>query len=85
MEVDKSVEVKGDTVPCAVEGVAARGEEVGGGARGGSTKGAGNSYVTYVQRVVAEIVDTERVYVDSLQAIIKVGSLVGWLDGWMAS
>ncbi|KAK7104177.1 uncharacterized protein [Littorina saxatilis] len=44
--------------------------------RGGSMKGSagsvkGGSYVTYVQRVVMEIVDTERMYCDSLEAIIK--------------
>ncbi|KAL8610978.1 hypothetical protein ACOMHN_042594 [Nucella lapillus] len=48
---------------------AAEGEGVGG--KGGSVKGGGGSYVTYVQRVVTEVVETERIYVASLEAIIK--------------
>ncbi|KAK7471512.1 hypothetical protein BaRGS_00035851, partial [Batillaria attramentaria] len=42
-----------------------------GGGRGGSTKGGPHSYVSYVQRVVTEILDTERMYIDSLEDIIK--------------
>ncbi|XP_076464695.1 uncharacterized protein LOC143296557 [Babylonia areolata] len=38
---------------------------------GGGGGGGGGGYVTYVQRVVTEVVETERVYVSSLEAIIK--------------
>ena len=44
----------------------------GGGISGRSGSGKTGSYVAYAQRVVTELVDTERLYISSLEAIIKV-------------